>query len=134
MSESNPEGKNPVFKTKQGDANEGLLLPEKIETIFIDRPLVAVDNVNQTATVSLITTHPIPTFSGEFGSPNYAYELVGELKVPFTAMDALCVYYLSTRVKDREGLLQSIKKFMAEPPTDDLDGMRYGPTSMKKRT
>jgi hypothetical protein len=122
-----------VFKTKQGDTNEGLLLPDKIETIFIDRPLVAVDNINQTATVSLMTMHPIPTFSGEFGTPNYAYELVGELKVPFTAMDALCVYYLSTRVKDREGFFQSIKKFMAEPSTDDLDKMRYGPTSMRKR-
>lgn len=130
---SNAEGKNPTFKTKQGDTNEALLLPEKIETIFIDRPLVAVDNVNQTATVSLITMHPIPTFSGEFGNPSYAYELVGELKVPFTAMDALCVYYLSTRVKDREGFIQNIKKFMSEPPTDNLDSMRYGPLSMTKK-
>ena len=52
--------------------------------IHADKALVAVDHSTHTATVTLLTMHAIPKLSEQFDIENYAYELVGEIKIPFT--------------------------------------------------
>jgi hypothetical protein len=128
---NNPEGKKPFFKQMLGGANEEMIEPMQIQNVHVDRAMVAVDYSTQTATVSLLTMHAVPTVSEKFKLDKFTYELIGELKVPFNTMDALCAYYLSTRTKDRKDCFNSIKKFLAEPPAVGTDFIVYGPTAME---
>lgn len=133
MSNSNPENdkKDSTIKSNVREARENLMLPQNISTVHADRAMVAVDNSTQTATITLFTMHAIPKISEQFDIENYAYELAGEIKMPFTTLDALAVYYLTTRTNDGNGLLNMIQKHLREHPltADDIDVIRYGPTT-----
>jgi hypothetical protein len=78
--------------------------------------------------------HPIPKLSGKIDVDNYAFELKGEVKIPFAKMDLLATYYLSTRTSNRDTLLDFIIKHIKTYPNNkaENDGsIVFGPTGIK---
>jgi hypothetical protein len=85
MSSSNPEDKKEesTIKSNVRESREGILQTQNIATVHVDRAMVAVDHSTETATITLLTMHAIPKISEQFDIENYAYELTGEIKMPF---------------------------------------------------
>jgi glucan phosphorylase len=130
--ENKEQQKEANLKSKMNESKETLLTPNQISTVHVDKAMTAIDNSTQTATISLFTMHVIPELKERFDVANYSYELVGELKIPFNAMDALAVYYLINRTSDKQGLLNLIQRHLREHPPDlNSDFISYGPTAVE---
>ena len=122
------------INTKKSNSQENLLLPSNISTVHADRITLAVDYSSETVTMTLLTMHPIPKLTERIDIDNYAYELTGEIKIPFSEMDLISIYYLTTRTSNPNKLLDYFQKHLKEFPFNkkENEGMiRYGPTGVE---
>ena len=129
--EKNIEAK---VRTEIAEGRENLLLPSSIPTVHADKVTIAVDHSSETVTMTLLTMHPIPKFSEKISIDNYAYELTGEVKIPFSQLDILSIYYLTTRTNNPDKLLNLIQDHLNKFPEDKKENMgliRYGPTGIE---
>jgi hypothetical protein len=121
-------------RTEKAEGRENILLPSSIPTVHADKVTIAVDHSSETVTMSLLTMHPIPKISEKISIDNYAYELTGEVKIPFSEIDILSIYYLTTRTNNPDKLLNLIQDHFSKFPEDKKENnglIRFGPTGIE---
>ncbi|TVP40534.1 hypothetical protein [Candidatus Nitrosocosmicus arcticus] len=132
--EENPQEYGNAVTTKHVKMNSNLILPQQFSTVHIDNAMVAIDHGTQTATLTLLTSHPIPKFSEGWGLDNITWEMVGEIKMPLAVMSSLSVYFMSVMSGGLDVLRLIQEQMMKNKTQPPQNGTTYGPFSMKLST
>lgn len=130
--DSNSPEQPSALNTKNLRISSNLIFPEQLSSVHVDKAMVAVDHQTQTATITLLNSHPIPKVSEGWGLDNMTWEVVGEIKIPVPALNALAIYYLTllSGGVDVGRIIQ--EAIVREKRTPPKDGFSYGPFDLRQ--
>jgi hypothetical protein len=123
MSESEP------IPTEDVDAYHNVN-PTNIQSVHVDKALVAIDLTTETATVTLLSMHPVPKIKSpnQWAIQDVVWDIVGELKIPIRVMMGVCGYFLHQLTG--YNVADEVNKYIREHPEGNPKNrthMTYGP-------
>jgi hypothetical protein len=127
-----------ALKTVKGETKEVHKVPEIIPrdfpSVHVDKAMVAIDESTDTATLTLLAMHVVPTIEREgWGLDNVRWEVVAEVKMPMPALNAVMAYYVN-QVSGGLDIVATIREYLREhPKAPPKGGISYGPTDVRKR-
>src|SRR5213594_1406194 len=112
MSEPLTADERPAINTKKIDTHPTVFVPQQITSVHVDQAKVAIDHSIQTATITLLTMHPIPKLSGGWDMQGVVWDMVGEIKMPVNSLTDLAIYFLTvqTGINVAEVLQREVQK------------------------
>ncbi len=125
-----PESKT-TFHTKDVKGNP-IVVPSDVQSVHVDKTMIVVDENNQQVTLTLLQMHPKPKIdSNGWGLDQIYWDVVGEVKMPISQMNALAVYYIN-QISGGLDMMPIIQKYLKENPKTKKSGITYGPTEVKQ--
>jgi hypothetical protein len=103
------------------------VVPSQFASTFVDKAMMAIDEKRQVITMTLLQRHLHPQVSPNgwiLAEENW--EVIGELKMPLTEMNAISLYYLST-ITGGMNVFGAVQQYLKEHPREEEEGISYGP-------
>ena len=125
------ESTNPITSKDVDPKTE--LARSQYATVHVDKAMMAIDHGINTATITLLQMHAVPLpRPDEWGIESIVWDIVGEIKMPLAALNALLDYYVRV-VSNGLQLMPLIQKHLQEHPYPQTKrgGVSYGPTAFK---
>jgi hypothetical protein len=125
------------LKTAKGETKEIHKIPEIIPkdfpSVHVDKAMVAIDEGTDTATLTLLAMHVVPSIEKDgWGLDNVRWEVVAEVKMPMPALNAVTAYYIQ-QVSGGLDIVATIGEYLREhPKAPPKTGISYGPTDIRK--
>jgi hypothetical protein len=116
--------------TKRVDTNPKVV-PSQFASTFVDKAMIAIDESAELVTMTLLQRHFHPQVSPNgwiLSEENW--EIIGELKMPLTEMNAIAVYYLST-ISGGMDIYGAVQQYLNEHPKEQETRGNYGPTGFQ---
>lgn len=131
----NEEHSNGLKETKHYRLNPQLV-ESNFPTVHVDKAMVAINRQSDTATITLLAEHIIPKVepTGDWGIDNVRWDIVGEIKIPIPALNALAIYYIqemSNGLNIMPIIAEHLKKHPLPPPQESR-GFSYGPSAIRQ--
>lgn len=110
------------------------VIPSDFATVHADMAMVAIDHAAGTASITLLQNHVIPKIGADgWDLDNIRWTIVGEVKIPVAAMNAVAVYYIQ-QVSNGLDVSPMIGEYLRKHPINlSKGGITYGPTAVRPR-
>jgi len=117
---------------KQGKPLENeVVLPNEINSIYVDKMLVTTHSKIETATLSLFTTHMIPNFDKHQGwSIDHTVNgFVGEIKIPKSVLLDFAISYIQQLTNGLD-VRPQVEQFIKNNPHEKSE-FSFGPSATR---